>query len=255
MLLPKRTIPLPEHVHGHAQRTNDHLDAAEDGEHARDARAEDPGVGKVGQDKTEDVLEDDQRREDLDVEVAVGVEQVLGGADGGHDHGRDDEGDEDVGHEPAVAERVCGGDAEAVEARGGEGQRGRREQHAVLGLVLARVEAGQGARGEFGEERAEHEAEHGADEGRRVHLAGLFFGEEERGREEDQAQDHADHDRPADDDALHQAAPEHGWLQVEWEGPEEQLEVAVVGLAAVEEVESFDVGVSCWWDSRHGCGC
>lgn len=198
-------IPLPKHVHGHAQQTDADLDTGDDDKcapHAARHPRRDPIIGKVGQDEGEDVLEDEQAGEGFDGDVAVGVDDVERAGDGAHDHADDDEAEEDVRDQPAVSADVGGGDAEAVEADAREDEHGKHEQDAEFRFVFPLVPPDHGSVDPVAQEAREDESNDAADEGARVQVAGAYFVEEEGWAEEDDGDHGPDEYGPADYYAL-----------------------------------------------------
>lgn len=122
MLHPKSPVPLFKHVHRNAKQTYNHLDARKYSKHLLDTSTENPRIRKICQNEAEYILEDDQVREDLYIDVSMRVKKVLCGTNSAHDHGGYDEHKEDIGNQPTVLMGIVCGDAEAVQSYTGEDQ-------------------------------------------------------------------------------------------------------------------------------------
>ena len=112
----KLAVLLPKDIHRYTQHTDCDLNAAEYDEEVVDADRKHPIIGVIGENKAEDVLEDDEVRERFHCNVAMGVKQVLRRCYRAHDHTDDDECEKDLGDNPAVSCNVVRRDTKAVEA-------------------------------------------------------------------------------------------------------------------------------------------
>jgi hypothetical protein len=137
MLVKICPVPLAQHVHGNAQQADKDLNATECKEHDLEPAQKHPIIREIGQDKAEEVLEDEQAGERFNCDVSVRVctelvlhhvrdlvfvltNKILGRRDGAHDHTDDNESKEDIRHNPAIVAHITRRDAEAEQTNCGE---------------------------------------------------------------------------------------------------------------------------------------
>ena len=139
----------------------------------------------------------------------MGVDDVECTGDGGDDHANHDKGEEDVRDQPAIPEVVLSGDAEAIEADGTKDEHRQNQNDAEFWFKDAAVESDHEPVEAVGKQSRGKEADHAANKGACVQVTRFKFVEKKRRAEKDGCDDHADQDRPADDDALDKTGPQN----------------------------------------------
>lgn len=152
------------------------------------------------------------------------IDKIQSTGDCANDHSNDNQAEEKVQPEPAVAARVSSNHSEAVQACTTEDQLRDYEPDPKLRLVHAAISANQIPSAAICRKAGDDVAEDGADKGARVHVPSLLLVEEQRRAKQDGGNDNADQDGPSDEHALDHTSPRHGRLQKQRKGPEEELD-------------------------------
>ena len=128
-----------------------------------------------------------------------------------------------------------------IEPRATQHQLRYHEQQPKFGFIHSVVLPNHPPSTPIRQSAGEQEPKHGADQRAGVHVPGLDFGKPERRAEEDGSEHDADHHGPADQGTLGEHGPEHGGMDEERQGPQQERDERGPGQTGREERERLEI--------------